>query len=190
VASPCSEIQEAGALPEFSHIGVLDFRYEFGQPSELYSCNQAAEALFAVRTIPDSRIFFEPLVTLDRTMDYSHGVLDGLCNPRPAFQVLRSLNTILYSMRIGLSDTAIKVSTCSGLRVLSITGCPHNLVLLLPPSPNYDTDILEQLTSEQVPPATGDICFYNLRHATSRHIERSELSNCGEEMDGPVLLVC
>ncbi|MDP6506213.1 MAG: hypothetical protein QF886_21500, partial [Planctomycetota bacterium] len=94
------------------------------------------------------------------------------------------------SMRKGLSDAAIKVSTCSGLRVLSISGCPHNLVLLLPPNPNYDTEILEQLTSEHVPPVTGDVSFYNLRHATSRHVERLELSNCGEEVDGPVLLVC
>lgn len=189
VASPCSVIQEVGALPELSHIGVLDFRYELGKPSDLYNCNQAAEALFAVSTIPDSRIFFEPLITLDRTMDYSHGILDGLCNPRPAFQVLRSLNTILYSMRMGLSDGAIKVSTCSGLRVLSISGRPQKLVLLLPPNPNYDTEILEQLTSGQLPPATGDVSFYNLCHATSMHVERSELAKLKEEMDGPVLLV-
>ena len=58
---------------------------------------QAAEALFASRLLGSSRLFFEPLVDLDRTMDARNGLLDTRCNPRPAFQVLRCLCAVLHS---------------------------------------------------------------------------------------------
>lgn len=189
ITSPCEVILAAASIPELSHIGALDFRYEFGKPNDLYSCNQAAEALFAVSTMSGSRIFFEPLVMLDRTMDYSHGLLDGLCNPRPVFQVLRSLNTILCSMRTELSRAAIRTSIISGLRVLSINCESRTLILLLPLNPHYDTRILMGLRAAQVRPILNGVRLYNLSHATSELIDQAQISSFKEDIDGPVLLV-
>ena len=41
------------------------------------------------------RLFIEPLIDFDRTMDVTYGLLDRLCNPRPAFHALRVLNSVL-----------------------------------------------------------------------------------------------
>ncbi|MFH1571542.1 MAG: metallophosphoesterase [Gemmatimonadota bacterium] len=57
----------------------------------------AAEAAFAAALLPGSRLFLEPLVDLDRTMDAAHGLLDGLCNPRSPLTVLRCLNAVLFA---------------------------------------------------------------------------------------------
>ncbi|MGH2350659.1 MAG: hypothetical protein ACRDI2_11755, partial [Chloroflexota bacterium] len=58
---------------------------------------RAAEAVFAAALSPGSRVFLEPLIDLDRTMDASYGLIDRLCNPRSAFHTVRCLNTILFS---------------------------------------------------------------------------------------------
>lgn len=78
----------------FSHIGALDWILEL--PSARPAAS-AALALFAAALLPASRLFLEPLVDLDRTMDVVDGLLDRLCNPRPVFHALRCLNTLLYS---------------------------------------------------------------------------------------------
>ncbi len=51
----------------------------------------------ATATVSGARLFLEPLVDLDRTMDAPPGLLDRLCNPRTVFHVVRTLNTILFS---------------------------------------------------------------------------------------------
>lgn len=40
-------------------------------------------------------LHLEPFVDMDRTMDAFHGLLDPLCNPRPAFDAVRSLGALL-----------------------------------------------------------------------------------------------
>ena len=52
-------------------------------------------ALLATSLVPGAKLYVEPLVDLDRTMDVSHGLLDPLCNPHPMFHGLRCLNSVL-----------------------------------------------------------------------------------------------
>jgi hypothetical protein len=54
----------------------------------------AARAVLAATSL-DCPLFLEPLIDMDRTMDVNDGLLDTLCNPRPAFDVVRSLATLL-----------------------------------------------------------------------------------------------
>lgn len=80
-----------------SNIGAIDFAIDLFDSGDEQNCSRSAEALFAMALLPGSRLFFEPLITMDRTMDASEGLLDQLCNPRPTFHVLRCLNTVLFS---------------------------------------------------------------------------------------------
>ncbi len=53
-----------------------------------------ARALLAAASL-DVRLFLEPLVDMDRTMDVARGLLDTRCNPRPPFEVARCLAALL-----------------------------------------------------------------------------------------------
>ncbi len=53
-----------------------------------------ARALLAAASL-DVRLFLEPLVDMDRTMDVARGLLDTRCNPRPPFEVGRCLGALL-----------------------------------------------------------------------------------------------
>ena len=68
--------------------------------AELPGVDEAANAAAAARALVvaaslQSPLFLEPLVDMDRTMDVVHGLLDPLCNPRPAFDVARSLAALV-----------------------------------------------------------------------------------------------
>lgn len=95
--SPWSFFCHARDLPTFKHITEVDVLVELGSQDDQANSIRAAEALLGSTLCPHMRVYFDPLVDMDRTMDVSHGLLDGMCNPRPAFQVLRCLNTILFS---------------------------------------------------------------------------------------------
>merc|ERR1711964_404235 len=69
--------------------------------------------------MPGSRIHFVPFIDFDRTMDVTHGLLDTLCNSRPASCALQSLNTILYSQPLKVLKAESK--QVSDLTVLQIS---------------------------------------------------------------------
>ena len=58
------------------------------------NANAVARALLVAASL-DVPLILEPLVDLDRTMDVASGLLDTRCNPRPAFDVARSLAALL-----------------------------------------------------------------------------------------------
>ena len=75
----------------------------------------------------DAVLILEPLVDLDRTMDVGHGLLDGLCNPRPAFHVARHLAACLAGQpctpTAETRATARIITLGSGRRLL-VAGAP------------------------------------------------------------------
>ncbi len=83
------------AVP-LSHVGAVDLAVAFTSREDARNASRAAEALFSAVVLPGAGIYFEPLIDLDRTLDVAHGLLDTSCNPRPAFRVLRTLNTVLF----------------------------------------------------------------------------------------------
>jgi hypothetical protein len=83
--------------PGLARIGAIDWAVEFIDGDDALQTPRATAALAAVATLPGSRLFLEPLVSFDRTMDTPPGLLDRLCNPRPVFHALRVLNTVLFA---------------------------------------------------------------------------------------------
>ena len=72
----------------------------------------------------------EGLVDLDRTMDVTYGLLDRMHNPRPVFNAVRCLNTILFAtpeVRQPVAGPKIE-----GLKVLGVRGPGSIHWLLLP----------------------------------------------------------
>ncbi|MCC9077967.1 metallophosphoesterase [Litorilinea aerophila] len=115
-------------LDSWRQIGAVDWLMEW--PSVEAAAQRAAvEALAAVATQADSRLYGEPLMDLDRTMDVTPGLLDRLCNPRPLFHLLRHLNTLLFSSpeRWHL----LPAPGVDGQQVLGLAR-PHQVLWLLP----------------------------------------------------------
>lgn len=129
-ASPWQVITTAPEPAGLSHIGGLDWLVDFATTSERFQLNRAAEAIFALAVWPASRLFFSPLVDLDRTMDVAYGLLDGLHNPRPVFNVVRCLNTLLFSRPESRRPHAAPER--AGLKILGLQGPTATLWLLLP----------------------------------------------------------
>ncbi len=91
--------------PPLRQIGATDWAVEFGDNAPDPQTARAAAALAAIATIPGARLYLEPLVDLDRTMDAPPGLLDRLCNPRPVFHAVRTLNTLLFAESTGWEVT-------------------------------------------------------------------------------------
>lgn len=111
-------------------IGTLDWIVELPSTSTGQWLNRAAEALFALAARPGSRLFVEPFVELDRTMDVAEGLLDRLCNPTPVFHLLRNLNTLLFSETAPL--ILLRRQAIPGGYLLSGTRGAKAIHLLLP----------------------------------------------------------
>ena len=93
------ELAELASAAAWTHLGQIDLSLELKTLDDEANALAGAEALFATALIPGARLYVDPLIDLDRTMDVEHGLLDTLCNPRPVFNVLRSLNSIVSAAR-------------------------------------------------------------------------------------------
>jgi predicted phosphodiesterase len=91
------QISEVLKLNTLTNISRVDISLELKSLDDREIALASAESLFATALAPGMKIYYQPLIDFDRTMDITHGLLDALCNPRPAFNVLRCLNTILFS---------------------------------------------------------------------------------------------
>ena len=129
--SLCNQIREVAEITPLSHISNVDFSFEFSVTDDQANANLAAEALFSMATMPESRIYFEPFSDLDRTMDVTHGLLDTLCNPRPASRVLQSLNTIMYSQLLKVSRGPLRLKRVNGLKALQLSTDVSTYTLLV-----------------------------------------------------------
>ena len=129
--SLCDQIGEIAKITPISRISNIDVSLEFSATNDQTNANLAAEGLFAMTTIPGSRIYFEPFSDLDRTMDVTYGLLDTLCNPRLASRTLQSLNTILYSRSLGVSKPPLHLKEVNDLKVLQLSTDTSTYTLLL-----------------------------------------------------------
>ncbi len=104
---------------------VLDFAFAFGSLDDATNCREGIEAFIASMLCPGSRFFLEPLLDFDRTMDVTNGLLDGRCNPRPAFDRFRLLHTLLFSRGgelevTGVEDGVAEFALSGGERMLLV----------------------------------------------------------------------
>ncbi len=142
--SPWEEINGLLDQASLSHIGGIDFLLELPTLNDHWNTLKAVESLFAAALLPDCRLFFEPLIDLDRTMDIRHGLLDTLCNPRPPFHALRCLNTILFSNR-AVEKRIPSEFSADGLRALQLVAPAETTTLFLPKEPAAMRDSWENV---------------------------------------------
>lgn len=61
------------------------------------TANRIAEGVFSAASMSRVELFIDTFIDLDRGHNVRNGVIDRLCNPRPAMFVVRNLNAILNS---------------------------------------------------------------------------------------------
>ena len=130
--NPWAEIQRYRALPALSHIRSVGWLLTLLTRDDNINTRLACEALFAIALLPDARLYIDPPLDLDRTMDVAHGLLNAHCNPRPVFHALRCLQTILYVYQAAWSPQE-RVEL--GTPVLGLRSEETALELVLPEEP-------------------------------------------------------
>jgi len=152
-------------MPPLTSIRRVDWLLTLHGSDDGASANLATEALLAMALLPDARLYVDPMLDLDRTMDVGHGLLDTRCNPRPVFHALRCLNTILHVHRA--TWTPLEREEC-GIRVLGLRSQEDMLELFLSDEP-FDRVF------------AGD-CLYRLAQGTV------ELDVGRTRIEGPLLI--
>ena len=140
-AAPWDAVHSIRARLPLSRIGGFDCVVELPGTDEDLAAGRAAEALFAAAMLPGCRLFLSPFVDLDRTNDPSHGLLDRLSNPRPAFHALRCLNTALFASPEPLRPLAVE--QVGSTRVLASRGEKTSHWLVMSPGRSPDLPRLE-----------------------------------------------
>lgn len=79
----------------------IDWYLDLTSENDLENANLVARAIAAIAAYPSMRLVLGPHVDLDRSMDLTHGLIDRLSNPRPAFVVARMLNSIFFGENAG-----------------------------------------------------------------------------------------
>ena len=189
-ACPWDMMRQAPCASSLAQIRAVDWLLELQTTNTDLQNVRAAEAVFSSALCRESRVFIEPLVDLDRTMDVAHGLLDRLCNPRPAFDVVRCLNTILFSSPE--EYRSLDVPAFEGVRVLGLQGNAVALYLFLPLSPGHIISLSDWLELNnkisQIPPDGNCI---HLNRGTCRRLDLRKHMSSPEEfrVEGPVLFV-
>ena len=126
---------------KYSNIDHIDISLELDAQNDCTNARRIAEATFAIVRLPGARLFVDPLIDLDRTMDVTHGLLDTLCNPRAPFHTLRCLNTLLNSPVHVTTFTDEQIQENN--RILYLNNTQRRLALVLPDRDFFDLNTLE-----------------------------------------------
>ena len=156
--------------PPLAQIGVVDWLVDLSTVDDIANASVAAEAIFGIIQHTDARLFVEPLIDFDRTMDIAHGLLDTLCNPRPAFHVLRVLNSVLGTIvREPLAPDPDH--TCDGFQVLRSARMVLALVLPRNISEQSRSDFADRLTH----------CFSGLARVNVYSLSQAHVANVSSD---------
>ena len=130
--SPWKLIQLLRAPVACTHIKNIDLLLRLDSLDDLNLSSRLAESLFALLLLPNTRLFVEPLIDLDRTMDITHGLLDTCCNPRTPFHLIRCLNSLLFSKEIDPTQISIESTSHDDFVSMTIQHFATEFTLLLP----------------------------------------------------------
>jgi hypothetical protein len=182
---PWESLRLTRGLSTSGHIGGIDWVVDLVSGHELERQNRTAEAVFASALLSGTRVFLDPLIDLDRTMDATEGLLDRLCNPRPTFHVARCLNSLLFSQP-GEGLEPVASPPVSGVRILAARGARTTAWLFLPERSGQP---LTLDAPELVGAGAREGHWYDLTKGTSRLIDLTVARRAIEELSGPALLV-
>jgi predicted phosphodiesterase len=127
--SPWDTVQ---SLQTHTHISHIDLSVELYTQNNVENAARIAEACFAIALLPASKLFISPYNDLDRTMDAIYGLLDTLCNPRPAFHTLRCLNSLLFGPIHNQDYRLSGQKESPDYRALSLQSSDRKLTLIVP----------------------------------------------------------
>ena len=194
--SPLEAATSISRLCPLRRVGAFDLVVELPGTDEKAQANRAAEAVFAAAATPGSRIFLSPFVDLDRTNDVHHGLLDRLSNPRPAYHVARSLNSLLFATTDGsrrfVGSGRFHVASGDTYRWASVEGGSLRYLLIMTASDGKSpesrhlnaTEIGNTLFS-----AADTVDLFDLARAQSKpHLPLPELESVLAQGDGPWLV--
>ena len=182
-SEPWNTVRELLDLGALDRVGAIDLAVAF-TTRDVLNANTAAEALFGAVLLPNARAYFEPLVDMDRTLDVAFGLLDTSCNPRPTFNVLRTLNTTLFHEPVcrpvpgGLELRGAAIRTLAG---------PAGIHALMTSRAGRLPD-LGGLTFPGVSPEAPSR-LYSLADGVVQEGSLKRLLECAKGLSPPVLLV-
>jgi len=166
-------------------IGTFDFYLDLPDEDDAAHANLTAEAIVAIATISRARLVLGPLVDLDRSMDAAHGLLDRLSNPRPAFQVARCLNTLLFHSDKPVEPTGI--TTIGDARLIELSQ-GHSRLLLLQAGPGARNPSVQ--TAIRAFLAERTVSIYELASGLSAGPNfDAEIDSVLDQASGPLLFV-
>lgn len=161
---PLDLIGAQSALGPLASIGAIDWAVEFQDAAASLQVPRAVGAVVAVAAHEESRIFLEPLVDLDRTMDAPPGLLDRLCNPRPVFHAVKTLNTVLFSEG---GQWSVERSSCNGRGVTIALERQGSQVLVALPTQEDGGAFLSDVLATEMPEASWAACLVGLEDGTT-----------------------
>jgi hypothetical protein len=168
----------------YERIGALDWALDPAATDPAEQLARAAAALFAVVRAPGTRLYLEPLLDLDRTMDVSLGLLDRQSNPRPVVNALRAINTVVFGH--GGAAWPLPTPPLAGMRVEGLEQPGQRCWLALPGAAPATLD-LAALTGA----ADGAVTVIDLATATSRSLTwpAADEPAARHALPGPTLIV-
>ena len=182
--SPWDIAQNVRDLPHLDRIVAIDLAVELPSGDEARHVARAAEAMLAATILDSCRVWLEPLVDLDRTMDLHDGLLDRLNNPRPAFEAVRCLNSILFARAGRWQPVARRTTSASQVR--EVTGVLGTAWLILPDKSEALDEVLDLPAAGYANSSPHSARLYRLTAATSETVSLGERIKTD---GGPWLLV-
>lgn len=164
---PLTTMCERPDVDNLSRIGAVDWLVTSTGVDASQLTDRLARAIFAIASQPGSRLYIEPLRALDRTMDLAPGLLDRRCNPTPAFDAVRCLNTVL-SGREWTWNRYSKRERKSGT-LLALQSGETELVLALPT--DRDTSFTVDLSAEARLSIYHSVAMISLERGTTQSLE-------------------
>jgi len=164
----------------------VDWQLQFEGIDDRDSLEWAVMCLLGTAAVPGSRLFIGPLLDMDRTMDVRHGLLDTLCNPRPVFDALRCLNTVLSATdRIGAVESRQIEWTVSDSAVVGESETIAVVIPRLPLSGQAVCGLVDEWSRR-----AGRFRAYDLVGCRVTESSPDELAaSLGTEWSGPLLMV-
>ena len=158
--------------------------------------DRTAAAIFAAALSPGLRIFLSPFVDLDRTNDVSHGLLDRLSNPRPAYHVTCCLNSLLFARKDGLGKFGgsgpFSVSVSGDYRLAAAGSASVRYVLIVAMNdgmPAHRRRLNANDSGDALFPIKDTVELFDLsRTQSQRDLALSKLESALAESPGPWLV--
>lgn len=174
--SPWDVMREASRHFPVRCVDRIDWLVELATTDEREQSVRVAKALCAAALQPGCRLFLDPLMDLDRTMDATFGLINRMSNQHPAFNVARMLNSLLFR-DAGLLFWEDHPQS-EHARCLGLASATEKYLLVIPE--NGGVSLKDFVTGST---DGGGVQYFDLEHG------KSQLAESVDGIERPALLV-